>query len=114
VTVVFLKKAVILGTFLSSMLMAARVGEEEVVGAALSTSESLLVSSSVGLSARGRSWAVFSAIERRVGVVQEVLLEVVRESSKRLEGERVEVMRLGMHNGMSFICASSNSVMIRF
>jgi hypothetical protein len=49
-----------------------------------------------------------------VGVVQEVLLEVVRESSKKLEGERAEVMRLGVHNSMSFICASSDSVMICF
>jgi hypothetical protein len=54
-TVVFLKKSIISGTFLSVILMAAQVGEEEVVGTTLSTLESLLVSSSVGLSAVGRS-----------------------------------------------------------
>jgi hypothetical protein len=41
VTVVFLKKSLISETFLSAILVAARVGEEEVVGAALSTPESL-------------------------------------------------------------------------
>jgi hypothetical protein len=63
---------------------------------------------------RGRTWTVFSTIGHRVGVVQEALLERVRESSKRLEGKREEVMGLGVHSGISFICASGDSVMIRF
>jgi hypothetical protein len=111
--IVFLKESVILGTFLSAILMAARVGKE-VVGAALPAPESLLVSTSVGLMVRGRTWTVFSTIGHRVGVVQEALLERVRESSKRLEGKREEVMGLGVHSGISFICASGDSVMIRF
>jgi hypothetical protein len=103
-----------LKNFLSAILMVARVGEEEVVGAALFALELLLVSPSAGLSAMGRSWTVFSTIEHRVGAGQEVLLEAVKESSKRLEGERAEVMGLGVHSGINFICALGHSVMICF
>jgi hypothetical protein len=53
-------------------------------------------------------------MERRVGAVWEALQEAVRESSKRLEGEIVEVMGLGVHSGVSFICASGDSVTIHF
>jgi hypothetical protein len=49
-----------------------------------------------------------------VGAVPEALLEAVRKNRKRLEGERAEVMGLGMHIGIIFICATGNSVMIHF
>jgi hypothetical protein len=48
--VVFFKKSLISGTFLSTILVAARVGEEELSGVAVSTLESLWASSPAGLS----------------------------------------------------------------
>jgi hypothetical protein len=38
----------------------------------------------------------------------------VKRSSKRLKGERVEVMGLSMHNGTSFICVTDDCVTIHF
>jgi hypothetical protein len=49
-----------------------------------------------------------------MGALQEAMQEVVRQSSKRLEGERAEVMGLGVHSGISFICAVGDSMMIHF
>jgi hypothetical protein len=43
-----------------------------------------------------------------------VVHQVVKESSKRLEGEKMGVMGLGVHSGTSFICTSGDGVMIRF
>jgi hypothetical protein len=40
-----------------------------------------------------------------VGVVR----QAVKESIKRLEGERAEVMGLGVHSGFSFICVVGDS-----
>jgi hypothetical protein len=51
----FLEEVAHLKTFLSAILVAARVGEEEVAGAMLYTPESLWVSSLMGASAMGRS-----------------------------------------------------------
>jgi hypothetical protein len=49
-----------------------------------------------------------------MGALQEAMQEVVGQSSKRLEGERAEVMGLGVHSGISFICAVGDSMMIHF
>jgi hypothetical protein len=91
--------------------MVPRVGEEEVAGAALFIPESLSTLSSTGLPEVGTSWAIFSAMECRAGVVAQ---QAIKESSKRLEGEKMGVMGLGVHSGTSFICASGDRVMIHF
>jgi hypothetical protein len=67
-----LKKALISGTFLSAILVAARVGEE-VARAALSAPEWLWALSPVGLLAMGRSWAVSMAMKWEMGAVQQVV-----------------------------------------
>jgi hypothetical protein len=68
---------------LSTILMAPRVGEEEVVGAVLPASESFLASATACGSTVGRSWAVSPAIECRAGMVQ----HAVEKDSRRLEGK---------------------------
>jgi hypothetical protein len=70
--------------------MTARVVEEEVTGASLFAPESFLPSSMVGVSAVVRVWSASLAMEREVGAAQ----LAVKGSSKRLEGERAEVMGL--------------------
>jgi hypothetical protein len=77
------------GTLLSAILMTARV-VEEVIGASLSTPESFLPLSTAGVSATARVWLVSMAMERELGAAQ----QVAKGSSKRLEGERAEVMGL--------------------
>jgi hypothetical protein len=70
--------------------MIARVTEEEVTGALLSALESFLSSSTVGVSVVARVRSASPAMESEVGVAQ----QVAKGSSKRLEGERAEVMGL--------------------
>jgi hypothetical protein len=77
------------GTLFSAILMTARV-VEEVIGASLSTPESFLPLSTAGVSATARVWLVSMAMERELGAAQ----QVAKGSSKRLEGERAEVMGL--------------------
>jgi hypothetical protein len=73
VTIVFLKNSTMVGTFPSTILIAVGVGEDEVVGAALSTPESPLESSSAYWLMGRRSLMFPSAMECIVGRVQQAV-----------------------------------------
>jgi hypothetical protein len=98
------------GMTLFAILMVDRVAQEEVAGASLSASESLLPSSAMGMLVASWAWSASLAMEREMGAAQ----RVAKGSSKRLEGERAEVMGLGVHSGIIFICAAGHSVTIHF
>jgi hypothetical protein len=70
--------------------MIPRVVEEEVTIVLLFAPESFLPSSTVGMSAMIRVWSASPATEREVGAAQLAMKGI----SKRLEGERAEVMGL--------------------
>jgi hypothetical protein len=110
VTLVFLKKSLIAGTFLSAILMAPGVGEEEVSGATLSASESLLASLSACRLTGGRSWAVSLEIECKAGMEQ----RAVEKDSRRLEGKSEKRWDETCSTTPNFVCALGDSVMIRF
>jgi hypothetical protein len=76
---------------LSAILIAARVPKEEVVKASLSVPESLLLPPVVGSVVMGGLWSSSPAMEREKW---ERRKEQWLWSSKRLEGERAEVMGL--------------------
>jgi hypothetical protein len=84
-----------LRNLLSAILITARVAKEEVVGALLSILELVLLPTAAGSVVTGGFWSASPAMEREEW---EQRKEQWMWSSKRLKGERVEVMGLDALN----------------